>query len=150
MVTSDLNAQGHINPCRKDFKSKGKNHCLKKRSYPTSSQSLLESEASWHSMTYAVLLLWPRRSREEAAHNQKQGNGRSPTDFVELWISLGRSLLTGRLTGLSSFSAGLFSIVCTIYLSSWSRKPYIYLYLNPTSSLCVGAKRCTQTCLRRN
>jgi len=67
-------------------------------------------------MTYTVLLSWPRRSREEAAHNQKQGNGKSPSDFVELWISLRHSLLTGRLTGLSSFPAGLFSIASIIIL----------------------------------
>lgn len=128
MVTSDLNAQGHISPRQKDFKS----------------QILLESEASWCPMTYAVLLLWPRRSREEAAHSQKQG--KSPTDFVELWISLDVHYWQASPVFQQVFSV-LFIL---IYLPSGSWKPYIYLYFNSTSSLRVGAKRCTQTCLGRN
>lgn len=34
MVTNDSNAQGHINPCQKTFKSKGNNHCRKKKELP--------------------------------------------------------------------------------------------------------------------
>lgn len=69
-------------------------------------------------MTYAVLQPWPKRSREEAAHKQKQGHGKSPADFAELWISvmchLRHSLLSGTLSGFASFPVSLFRIICII------------------------------------
>lgn len=86
----------------------------KKRSCLNSSQILHGSEIS--GVTSAVLQ--PKRSREEAAHQQKQGRGRSPADFAELWISpkcyLRHSLLSGTLSAFASLPASLFSIICII------------------------------------